>query len=347
MTCAVVNVDADSVIQRTMYYASGVPMAQSFGRDKQPYLYNGKEFVEAHGLNTYDYGFRGYYAPIGRFTTIDPLAEQTPWQSPYSYAGNNFINAIDWMGLSGMTNLTNENVVQCIVVDIYGDVIGGADDGDDNIYIDLDGEWDATEGKSALIWVSEMEHSYMWYMSRAIASLGGGGGFRAVSPSQIATAIGRSLIRDVALEVADNYLREILGNAMGPIGDKTTKIVAYTRAAQSAYNIFQSFLTKGYNNKAAYDAAKEALAFGVKYAIYKGTAKALDGATTLTPKVAAMATAIAPYILGTTIVAIAGWSYYKAGEYFANMVNDLNGMFNSKNFWANLGGFNYDGSDWY
>ena len=50
--------------------------------------------------------------------------------------------------------------------------------------------------------------------------------------------------------------------------------------------------------------------------------------------------------MGTAIVAMTGWSYYKAGEYFANMVNDLNGMFNSKNFWANLGGFNYDGSDW-
>ena len=82
-------------------------MAQSFGRDKQPYLYNGKEFVEAHGLNTYDYGFRGYYAPIGRFSTIDPLAEQTPWQSPYSYAGNHFVNAIDWMGLGGLTGYTS------------------------------------------------------------------------------------------------------------------------------------------------------------------------------------------------------------------------------------------------
>ena len=43
--CAVVNSVKDSVIQSTLYYASGVPMAQSIGRDKQPYLYNGKEFV--------------------------------------------------------------------------------------------------------------------------------------------------------------------------------------------------------------------------------------------------------------------------------------------------------------
>ena len=101
--CVVVDADADSVVQRTMYYASGVPMAQSWGRDIQPYLYNSKEFVEAHGWNSYDYGFRNYYATIGRFTSIDPLAEQTPWQSPYVYAGNNFINRIDWMGLSATT----------------------------------------------------------------------------------------------------------------------------------------------------------------------------------------------------------------------------------------------------
>ena len=30
---------------------------------------------------------------------MDPLAEMTPWKSPYSYAGNNFINKTDYMGL--------------------------------------------------------------------------------------------------------------------------------------------------------------------------------------------------------------------------------------------------------
>lgn len=122
--CAVVNATADTVVQRTMYYASGVPMAQSWGRDTQPYLYNGKEFVEAHGLNTYDYGFRGYYAPTGRFTTTDPLAEQTPWQSPYAYAGNNFINAIDWMGLSGMMSGYNLTGVNSSGVVVYHDYSG-------------------------------------------------------------------------------------------------------------------------------------------------------------------------------------------------------------------------------
>lgn len=106
---AVVHSAKDSLIQGTIYYASGVPMPQGFGRDKQPYLYNGKEFVEQPGLYNYDFGFRGYYAPIGRFTSIDPLAEQTPWQSPYAYAGNDFINLIDWMGLGGSGAFTTSN----------------------------------------------------------------------------------------------------------------------------------------------------------------------------------------------------------------------------------------------
>ena len=60
---------------------SGVPMAQSTGQSVQPLKYNAHEYIEAHGYDTYDYGFRGYYATIGRFTSIDPLCERTPWQS--------------------------------------------------------------------------------------------------------------------------------------------------------------------------------------------------------------------------------------------------------------------------
>lgn len=143
--CAVVNSVKDSVIQSTLYYASGVPMAQSIGRDKQPYLYNGKEFVEAHGWNAYDYGFRGYYATIGRFTSIDPLAEQTPWQSPYAYADNNFINAIDWMGLGGTTGFSHSGgACQWVAVDDDGNVLGwGDDNGDDHVYEVLD-DWDGS-----------------------------------------------------------------------------------------------------------------------------------------------------------------------------------------------------------
>ena len=134
---------ADTLVQSTIYYASGVPMAQSFGREAQPYLYNGKEFIESHGLNTYDYGFRGYYSPIGRFTSIDPLAEQTPWMSPYAYAGNNFINAIDWMGLGGLTSGYTSSY-GWMAQDAEGNVVGWGEDNNDWRVYEVDKYWNGT-----------------------------------------------------------------------------------------------------------------------------------------------------------------------------------------------------------
>jgi RHS repeat-associated protein len=58
-------------------------------------LYNGKEFVEAHGLNEYDSKARMYYAPIMRTTTIDPMAEDYYHISPYSWCENNPVKYID------------------------------------------------------------------------------------------------------------------------------------------------------------------------------------------------------------------------------------------------------------
>ncbi|MBQ7448695.1 MAG: lamin tail domain-containing protein, partial [Paludibacteraceae bacterium] len=43
--CAVYNATKNQVQQRTLYYASGLPMAESTNASKQPYKYNGKEFV--------------------------------------------------------------------------------------------------------------------------------------------------------------------------------------------------------------------------------------------------------------------------------------------------------------
>lgn len=93
--CAVVHSTADTLIQGTIYYASGVPMAYSFGRDTQPYMYNGKEFVEMHGLDEYDSQARWYYPAILRTTTMDPMAESYYHLSPYAWCGNNPINIVD------------------------------------------------------------------------------------------------------------------------------------------------------------------------------------------------------------------------------------------------------------
>lgn len=97
-TCVVWNATADSVVQRTLYYASGMPMAGSTGQSYQPYKYNGKEFVTEYGYDTYDYGFRGYYPAIGRFTSVDPLAEKYYNISPYAYCANNPVKYVDLDG---------------------------------------------------------------------------------------------------------------------------------------------------------------------------------------------------------------------------------------------------------
>jgi hypothetical protein len=48
-----------------------------------------------NGYDTYDYGARGYYPAMGRFTSVDPLAERKPWMSPYAYCSGNPVNRID------------------------------------------------------------------------------------------------------------------------------------------------------------------------------------------------------------------------------------------------------------
>ena len=93
---------AAATIQQTQYYPSGLPWSEGLNTN-QPMLYNGKEFVEMHGLDTYDYGARGYYPALGRFTSIDPLAEKYYSISPYAYCANNPVNMIDPNGMETYT----------------------------------------------------------------------------------------------------------------------------------------------------------------------------------------------------------------------------------------------------
>ena len=46
-----------------------------------------------------DYGFRIYNPTIGKFLSVDPLTNSYPWYTPYQFAGNKVIGAIDLDGL--------------------------------------------------------------------------------------------------------------------------------------------------------------------------------------------------------------------------------------------------------
>lgn len=61
--------------------------------------YNGKEFIEAHGLDEYDSQPRMLYPVIMRTNTIDPLAEKYPGVSSYVYCLNNPVRYIDPDGM--------------------------------------------------------------------------------------------------------------------------------------------------------------------------------------------------------------------------------------------------------
>ena len=65
------------------------------------YGFNGKEQddeVDGNG-NQYDYGFRIYNSRLGKFLSVDPLTKSFPRLTPYQFASNSPIWAIDLDGL--------------------------------------------------------------------------------------------------------------------------------------------------------------------------------------------------------------------------------------------------------
>ncbi len=102
-----------STVQRTQYYPSGLPWASNSGDNPwiQNKKYNGKEFVEMHGLDEYDSEARWYYPAIMRTTTLDPLAEKYYSISPYAYCAGNPVNRIDPDGMDWEMSTKVENGV--------------------------------------------------------------------------------------------------------------------------------------------------------------------------------------------------------------------------------------------
>jgi len=70
-------------------------VAEDVTASGQPYKYKGKELDTERGLNLYDYSARLMDPALGRFSTVDPLAEKMPAWSPYAYAFNSPIIFID------------------------------------------------------------------------------------------------------------------------------------------------------------------------------------------------------------------------------------------------------------
>jgi RHS repeat-associated protein len=77
---------------------------QAILKPENKFKYNGKElqhkeFSDGTGLEEYDYGARMYDLQLGRWGTLDPMDEGTPYSSPYAYVNDNPINRNDPNGM--------------------------------------------------------------------------------------------------------------------------------------------------------------------------------------------------------------------------------------------------------
>lgn len=87
-----------NIVQYQYYYPFGMPENDIESWGNHPYRFGGKEFDTMHGLNLYDFHARQYDPALGRFMSIDPLAEKYYSISPYSYCMNNPVKFIDTDG---------------------------------------------------------------------------------------------------------------------------------------------------------------------------------------------------------------------------------------------------------
>ena len=87
--------ETGEVLQTNEFYPYGdlFSAAGTAGSNSNRYRFTGKELGDETGL--YDFSARFLQTSLGRFTTIDPLAEKYPGISPYAYCNGNPVRYID------------------------------------------------------------------------------------------------------------------------------------------------------------------------------------------------------------------------------------------------------------
>ncbi len=105
------------VLSAQDYYPFGMsmPNRKYTGGGSYRYGFNGKETDSETGIQ--DYGMRWYLPNIARFPSVDPLAKSYPWYTPYQFAGNTPILAVDLDGLEilNYNSLNNDSGYKRVV----------------------------------------------------------------------------------------------------------------------------------------------------------------------------------------------------------------------------------------
>jgi RHS repeat-associated protein len=176
--------------QSTDYYPFGMSLSSQYNNTPfNKYLYNGKELqdeaLDGVKLDWYDYGARFYDPQIGRWSSVDPLAEMDYSGSPFGYVSNSPVNLIDPDGRYS-ADFNDENAtkkssnyfddgprtIASTHTNEKGDVLAVYNDGDLGIYVHPDGitktEIDKKHSKSnTSAGGTEIGETYYWDEFRA------------------------------------------------------------------------------------------------------------------------------------------------------------------------------------